>query len=105
VSCSRPGCTETATAQPVIELESREKPVRVVLIHVGFCRDHQTETVLDDVLSPEGFKKIAKFVRERGVRAPASKTARLAWRAVGPAELAMLEELTDIVAKDQSLAF
>lgn len=105
MSCSRPGCEREPTWRPVVEAGTKTDVVRVHLVHVGFCDTHKEATKLDDLLSSEGFVKIAKYVRERGRRAPASKTARLAWKKVGPEELATLDERTDPVGVSDELAF
>jgi hypothetical protein len=105
VSCSRPGCENEPTWQPVIEAGPKTQPVRARLVHVGFCDVHKEQTKLDDVLAPEGFTKLAKHVRERGWRAPASKTARLAWIPVSPEAKAVLDTKTDPVGKSEELAF
>ena len=83
-SCSYDPCKNVGGWQPVLELRSRrDGPVtKLWFSTLIFCEDHRRSSALDSFLSPEGFDKICRHMKEAGKKPPVRKLITLIWEPI-----------------------
>lgn len=93
VACSHLGCSGPATHRPILQTRSRSsgKTTGVTLCQLGYCDEHRQSYKIENLLSSEGFTKLAKFMREKGHPEPEQKLTTLAWHPLSEDDL---EDLT-----------
>lgn len=110
MTCSHKGCPNAPAQRPVLETRSKigRKITRVTFCQLGYCDEHRQSYALDDLLSPEGHAKLAKFMREKGLPEPDQKLTTLGWRPLDESDLEDLEDNqhhTNTRSPDDDLAF
>jgi hypothetical protein len=55
------------------------KPIRATIPEIKICEMHKQESTLESFLSPEGWTKIEKFLRENGKGNFQRRAIRLEW--------------------------
>ncbi len=109
--CHTRGCSLPGTARPVLELRPRkDRPGPRLRFgdDVVLCEGHRATATVDTFLSPEGYDKICKHLREAGKRPPARKNITLCWEATGRQLLGARVEVVETVVDDpgdEGLAF
>jgi hypothetical protein len=96
--CSFASCEGECRWRPALELRVRknDKPTKARLTQIAYCDDHKKVLTIDDVLSDEGYKKIAKFLKERGRPVPVKRNITLAFEELTASEA---EKLTPVIDK------
>jgi hypothetical protein len=67
---------------PVLALRARKEtaPFHMTFTHLTACDAHKQAATVDSFLSPEGFDKLARVLREAGKPIPVRKLTALQWR-------------------------
>jgi hypothetical protein len=79
--CKRDGCPGTGVWVPVLLLRTKrtEDAVRARLPDVQQCEMHKDQSKLEDFLSPEGWDKIQRHLRQAGKGRFSQRLTALAW--------------------------
>ena len=82
VPCGRSLCPGQGTWIPVMVFRptGERKEVKASLPSVKICEMHRGQSTLDTFLSPEGFTKIERFLRENGKGNFQRRAVRLEWK-------------------------
>jgi hypothetical protein len=104
--CYLINCPDRGTWRPVLALRTRKdaSPVRLAFAHLTACDAHKQEATVDSFLSPEGFDKISRVLRDAGKPVPMRKLTTLQWEKIHtipspvppePAVVAATEEMDE----------
>ena len=82
--CKRDGCPGTGIWVPVLLLRQKrgEDPLRARLPEVEQCELHKDHGKVEDFLSPEGWDKIQRHLKEMGKGRFSQRLTTLAWEPV-----------------------
>jgi hypothetical protein len=83
-SCKRDGCPGEGIWIPVFLLHAKrgDKPLRARLPQVEQCELHKDQGTIEHFLSPEGWDKLQKHLREAGKGRFVQKLTTLTWEPV-----------------------
>lgn len=84
MTCLREPCPSEATWRPVLKLRSRQNGPATSLrfTEIALCEQHHQSNEVADYLSPEGFDKLTRILREAGKPIPVRRLTTLAWESV-----------------------
>jgi hypothetical protein len=107
MSCHVDNCRNPTRVLPVLELRRKkgEKPRRVWLREVSACEDHSRTLTLDDFLSDEGFDKLTKHLKQRGLPTPSRRLTTLAWEELPPDQITRPTTASTTPDGDEELPF
>jgi hypothetical protein len=90
--CSHEDCPKDPLWRPVLELRSRPRATsrRLFLEQLGYCAEHKRTVTLADLLSAEGFDKIARTIREAGKEKIDRQATTLSWHPLSKRDLYQL---------------
>ena len=79
--CYLTNCPDHGSWKPVLALRTRKEaePVHMSFAHLTACEDHKQVATVDSFLSPEGFDKLSRILREAGKPVPLRKLTTLHW--------------------------
>ena len=96
----------------MLELRARPRANgrRLHFVQLGYCAEHRGEVTITELLSDEGFDKIAKTAREAGKERLDHRATTLAWHPMTKRELYFLRRSQHntskpVVDEDAELAF
>lgn len=79
-SCTMEPCPGTGVWRPMLILKQKTTGMEIeATLDVDLCEAHKDLSKLDDVLSPEGWDRIQKFLRESGKGEFVKKSTILRW--------------------------
>lgn len=81
MSCTRDKCPGLGRFTPVLVLRTSRgaPPLRATLTDLLQCEGHKNTSTLDDFLSPEGWDRMEKFLRENGKGRFSRQLTALTW--------------------------
>lgn len=80
MSCVMEPCPGTGVWRPMLLLKQKDTGTDLeATLDVDLCEAHKDITQLEDVLSPEGWDRIQKFLRENGKGDFVKRSAALRW--------------------------
>lgn len=84
ISCKRDGCPGTGVWIPVLLVRQKrgEDHIRVRMPEVEQCELHKDQGTVEDFLSPEGWDKLQRHLREAGKGRFSQRLTTLAWEPV-----------------------
>jgi hypothetical protein len=84
--CLHEPCPNEATWRPILKLRSRQNGPATALrfTEITLCEQHRQSGEVADFLSPEGFDKLARILREAGKPVPTRRLTTLAWEPMTP---------------------
>ena len=109
--CHTRNCSTPGTRRPVLELRPRKDrsgPRLRFRDEVNLCEECAAAATVETFLSPEGFDKICKHLRESGKKATPRKYVALLWEGTGPVILGAKIEVAgseDASGSDEELPF
>jgi len=101
--CYLINCPDRGTWRPVLALRTRKdaSPVRLAFAHLTACDAHKQEATVDSFLSPEGFDKISRVLRDAGKPVPMRKLTTLQWEKASDAVPAVPTEPAVVLASEE----
>jgi hypothetical protein len=89
ISCSHDDCQSPSRWKPVLLLRSRPRDAgrQISFERLGYCDAHRESLTLATFLSDEGWKKIARALREAGKEKCDQNHTLLTWTRLSKADL------------------